>query len=188
MVVGESALGKSTLINTLFSTGLYQKKQAPPPDQERSQTVSIESISSGAASFSALLCMCAVILTFIWSSDIEENGVRLRLTVVDTPGYGDFVNNSAAWQPILENIESRFDAYLEQENRVNRAKLVDNRIHALIYFIEPTGHALKPVDIEFMRMLHDKVNLIPVIAKADTMTEEEVQDFKKRVRFTHFPL
>lgn len=25
--------------------------------------------------------------------DIEENGVRLRLTVVDTPGFGDFVNN-----------------------------------------------------------------------------------------------
>ncbi len=27
------------------------------------------------------------------SPDIEENGVRLRLTVVDTPGFGDFVNN-----------------------------------------------------------------------------------------------
>jgi len=25
--------------------------------------------------------------------DIEESGVRLRLTVVDTPGYGDFINN-----------------------------------------------------------------------------------------------
>jgi hypothetical protein len=28
-----------------------------------------------------------------FSLDIEENGVRLRLTVVDTPGFGDFVNN-----------------------------------------------------------------------------------------------
>jgi septin family protein len=26
-------------------------------------------------------------------TDIEENGVRLKLTVVDTPGFGDFVNN-----------------------------------------------------------------------------------------------
>jgi septin family protein len=24
---------------------------------------------------------------------IEENGVRLRLSIVDTPGYGDLVNN-----------------------------------------------------------------------------------------------
>jgi septin 7 len=114
--------------------------------------------------------------------DIEESGVRLRLTVVDTPGYGDFVNNEDAWQPILSNIEQRFDSYLEQENRVNRSKLVDNRIHALIYFIEPTGHSLKQVDVEFMRRLHTKVNLIPVIAKADTMTDEEIAAFKQRVR------
>lgn len=26
-------------------------------------------------------------------AEIEENGVRLKLTVVDTPGFGDFVNN-----------------------------------------------------------------------------------------------
>lgn len=32
-------------------------------------------------------------LTTYMTSDIEENGVRLRLTVVDTPGFGDFVNN-----------------------------------------------------------------------------------------------
>lgn len=73
--------------------------------------------------------------------EIEENGVRLKLTVVDTPGFGDFVNNDDSWRPIVDNIESRFDSYLEQENRVNRSTLVDNRIHACIYFIQPTGHA-----------------------------------------------
>lgn len=46
-----------------------------------------------------------------------------------------------SWKPIVENIEARFDAYLEQENRVNRAKLADNRVHACLYFIQPTGHA-----------------------------------------------
>lgn len=107
--------------------------------------------------------------------------MRLKLTVVDTPGFGDFVNNDDCWKPILENIEARYDAYLEQENRVNRLKMVDNRVHACIYFIQPTGHALKPIDIEFMKRLHNKVNLIPVIAKADTLTEEEVEVFKHRV-------
>lgn len=86
-----------------------------------------------------------------------------------------------SWRPILEDIESRFDAYLEQENRVNRNRMVDNRIHACLYFIMPTGHALKPLDIEFMRRLHTRVNLIPVIAKADTLTEEEVAAFKQRI-------
>lgn len=32
-----------------------------------------------------------------------------------------------------------------------------------------------------MQRLHDKVNIIPVIAKADTLTPEEMQQFKKQV-------
>lgn len=159
MVVGESGLGKSTLVNTLFNTTLYAPKEPLPPSAERSRTVAIESIDA----------------------DIEENGVRLHLTVVDTPGFGDFINNDDSWNPILENIESRFDAYLEQENRVNRQKITDNRVHACLYFLQPTGHALKQIDIEFMRKLHNKVNLIPVIAKSDTMTDEEILDFKERI-------
>ncbi|WWD21388.1 hypothetical protein CI109_105873 [Kwoniella shandongensis] len=159
MVVGESGLGKSTLINTLFETKLYQPKSIPSPGADRGKTVQIESISA----------------------EIEENGVRLKLTVVDTPGFGDFVNNDESWKPIVDNIEARFDAYLEQENRVNRLKLVDNRVHACIYFIQPTGHSLKPIDIEFMKRLHTKVNLIPVIAKSDTMTDDEIKLFKQRI-------
>ncbi|RSH77811.1 uncharacterized protein EHS24_002871 [Apiotrichum porosum] len=159
MVVGESGLGKSTLINTIFETTLSPPKVVPEPGTDRGKTVEIQSTAA----------------------EIEENGVRLKLTVVDTPGFGDFVNNDDCWKPILDNIEARYDAYLEQENRVNRLKMVDNRVHACIYFIQPTGHALKPIDIEFMKRLHTKVNLIPVIAKADTLTEEEVELFKRRV-------
>ena len=32
-----------------------------------------------------------------------------------------------------------------------------------------------------MKKLHDKVNLIPIIAKADTMTTEEIKNFKATV-------
>jgi septin 7 len=40
---------------------------------------------------------------------------------------------------------------------------------------------LKPLDVEFMRRLHTKVNLIPVIAKSDTLTEDEIKQFKQRI-------
>ncbi|KAI4716790.1 septin-7 [Aureobasidium sp. EXF-10727] len=160
MVVGESGLGKSTLVNTLFNTSLYPPKEQKQPSLDFAPTtVAIQSISA----------------------DIEENGVRLRLNVIDTPGFGDFVNNNESWRPIVENIEQRFDAYLDAENKVNRMNIVDNRIHACVYFIQPTGHSLKPLDIEVMRRLHTKVNLIPVIAKADTLTDEEVISFKQRI-------
>lgn len=157
---GESGLGKSTLVNTLFNASLYPPKEPAGPSHDIiPKTVAIQSISS----------------------DIEENGVRLRLTVVDTPGFGDFVNNDDSWRPIVENIEQRYDAFLEAENKVNRTNIIDNRIHACVYFIQPTGHSLKPLDIEVMRRLHTKVNLIPVIAKADTLTDEEISLFKQRV-------
>lgn len=81
----------------------------------------------------------------------------------------------------MESVEQRFDSYLEQENRVNRKKMVDNRIHACLYFIAPTGHCLKPMDIEFMKRLHTRVNIIPVIAKADGLTDDEIVSFKKRI-------
>jgi len=115
------------------------------------------------------------------SADIEENGVRLRLTVIDTPGFGDFINNDDSWKQIVDNIDQRYDAYLDTEQKVNRSNIIDNRIHACVYFIQPTGHSLKPLDIEVMRRLHNKVNLIPVIAKADTMTDDEIMTFKQRV-------
>lgn len=160
MVVGESGLGKSTLVNTLFNTNLYPPKERKSPSLDIiPKTVTIQSISA----------------------DIEEAGVRLRLTVVDTPGFGDFVNNDESWRPIIENIEQRFDAYLDAENKVNRMNIVDNRIHACVFFIQPTGHSLKPLDIEVMKRLHTKVNLIPVIAKSDTLTDDEITAFKRRI-------
>jgi septin 7 len=113
--------------------------------------------------------------------------VKLKLTVIDTPGFGDFVNNEDSWRPILENIESRFDAFLEQENRVNRKNVVDTRVHACLYFIAPTGHSLKALDIEFMKKLGHRVNLIPCIAKSDTLTDDELAGFKQRVNFQLIP-
>src|ERR1700759_1332175 len=159
-VAGESGLGKSTLVNTLFNTSLYPPKERKQPSLDfETTTVSIKYISA----------------------EIGKKGVRLRLTVVDTPGFGDFVNNDDSWRPIVENIEQRFDAYLEAENKGNRMNIIDNRVHACVYFIQPTGHSLKPLDIEVMRRLHTKVNLIPVIAKADTLTDEEIALFNQRV-------
>jgi len=45
--LGESGLGKSTLVNTLFNTSLFPVKKQWPPSAERPKTVSVESISAG---------------------------------------------------------------------------------------------------------------------------------------------
>ena len=39
-----------------------------------------------------------------------------------------------------------------------------------------------------MKRLHDKVNIIPLVAKADTMTPDECREFKKTVSLTHLDI
>ncbi|XP_046661513.1 septin-7-like isoform X9 [Homalodisca vitripennis] len=159
MVVGESGLGKSTLINSMFLADIYSNDH-PGPSQRVKKTVQVET--------SKVL--------------LKENGVNLMLTVVDTPGFGDAVDNSNCWQPIINYIESRYEEYLNAESRVNRkASQPDTRVHCCLYFVAPSGHGLKPLDVEFMQRLHEKVNIIPVVAKADTMTPDECTHFKKQI-------
>lgn len=157
MVVGASGLGKSTLVNSLFLSSIYEDEKYPacetPPKTVKVQNSTVY---------------------------LVEKGVSLKLTLVDTPGFGDAINNTKCWKPILEYIDSKFEEHLNAEGHVNRSKVVDNRVHCCLYFIAP-GHGLKPLDIEFMKQLHEKVNIVPVIGKADTLTPEECVEFKANV-------
>ena len=40
---------------------------------------------------------------------------------------------------------------------------------------------MRALDIALMKQVHEKVNLIPVIAKSDTLTDEEILEFKHRI-------
>jgi septin 3/9/12 len=114
---------------------------------------------------------------------IEENGVRLRLNIVDTPGYGDLVNNDRCWDPIVKYIKDQHSAYLRKELTAQRERYIqDTRIHCCLFFIQPSGHSLKPIDIVVLKKLSDVVNVVPVIAKADTLTVQERQEFKERIK------
>ncbi len=68
---GESGLGKATLVNSLFMQDLYKDREAAPDASEMIKKV-----------------------TKIEKRQIEldERGVKLRLTIVDTPGFNDAVN------------------------------------------------------------------------------------------------
>ncbi|XP_038555100.1 neuronal-specific septin-3-like isoform X2 [Micropterus salmoides] len=161
MVVGQSGLGKSTLMNTLFKSKVSRKSALAMTQEKIPKTIEIKSISH----------------------DIEEKGVRMKLTVIDTPGFGDQINNENCWQPIMKFINDQYEAYLQEEININRKKRIpDSRVHCCIYFIPPTGHCLRPLDVEFMRRLSKVVNIVPVIAKADTLTLEERDFFKKKIR------
>ncbi|XP_056143520.1 neuronal-specific septin-3 isoform X2 [Lampris incognitus] len=161
MVVGQSGLGKSTLVNTLFKSKVSRKSCTPNYEEKISKTVKLESISHM----------------------IEEKGVKMKLTVIDTPGFGDQINNENCWEPIVKYVNEQYEKYLKEELHVNRKRRIpDTRVHCCVYFLPATGHRLRPIDVEFMKRLGTIVSIVPVIAKADTLTIEERQEFKQRIK------
>ncbi|XP_014069874.1 septin-4-like isoform X5 [Oncorhynchus tshawytscha] len=160
MVAGESGLGKSTLVNSLFLTDLYKDRKLLNAEERITQTVEITK----------------------HTVDIEEKGVKLKLTIVDTPGFGDAVNNTECWKSVADYIDQQFEQYFRDESGLNRKNIQDNRVHCCLYFISPFGHGLRPLDVEFMKALHEKVNIVPILAKADTLTPTEVKKKKFKIR------
>ncbi|XP_074547189.1 septin 5b [Halichoeres trimaculatus] len=160
MVAGESGLGKSTMVNSLFLTDLHKDRKLLNAEERISQTVEITK----------------------HTVDIEEKGVKLKLTILDTPGFGDAVNNTECWRAVTDYIDQQFEQYFRDESGLNRKNIQDNRVHCCLYFIPPFGHGLRPVDIEFMKVLQDKVNVVPLISKADCLTPTEIKKLKERLR------
>ncbi|XP_030078427.1 septin-4-like [Microcaecilia unicolor] len=162
MVAGESGLGKSTLINNLFLTDVYKDDQLLNSEESLPQTLRITKNTV----------------------KIVEEGMKLTLTIVDTPGFGDCIHNteSAVWKPIADYVDQQFEQYFRDESGLNRKNILDNRVHCCLYFISPFGHGLRPLDVEFMTALHERVNIVPILAKADTLTAAEVAFRKHRIR------
>ncbi|XP_075774257.1 septin-10 isoform X2 [Pelodiscus sinensis] len=153
LCIGETGIGKSTLIDTLFNTSFDDRVSThfQPNVRLRAQTY-----------------------------ELQESNVRLKLTIVNTVGFGDQINKEDSYQPIVDYIDAQFEAYLQEELKIKRSlyNYHDTRIHVCLYFISPTGHSLKTLDLLTMKNLDSKVNIIPVIAKADTISKTELQKFK----------
>ncbi|GEQ69598.1 hypothetical protein JCM33374_g3270 [Metschnikowia sp. JCM 33374] len=163
MVAGESGLGKTTFVNTLFQTLLKQHQD--PETRHNKFTSAHQTVDIS-----------------IVRAILEEKNFKIRLNVIDTPGFGNNVNNVDSWSPIIDFIDDQHDSYVKQEKQPSRSDKKDLRVHACLYFIRPTGHSLKPLDIEIMKRLSTRVNLIPVIAKSDTLAPNELELFKSRIR------
>ncbi|KAF7270405.1 septin 2 isoform X2 [Rhynchophorus ferrugineus] len=156
MCIGETGLGKSTLMDSLFNTNFESD-----PSPHTLPTVKLKS----------------------HTYELQESNVRLKLTIVDTVGYGDQINKEDSFKAIVDNIDAQFENYLQEELKIKRSLSTyhDSRIHACLYFICPTGHGLKSIDLVCMKKLDQKVNIIPIIAKADTISKTELQKFKSKI-------
>ncbi|KKF95496.1 hypothetical protein CFO_g2142 [Ceratocystis platani] len=163
MVCGASGTGRTTFVNTLCGKTVLSHKDCDDPN-----TAHVEE---------------GVKITPITVElELDEEGSRISLTIVDTPGFGDQIDNEASFSEIVGYLERQYDHILSEESRIKRnPRFRDNRVHAMLYFITPTGHGLRELDIELMKRLAPRVNVIPVIGRADTLTPTELAESKKLV-------
>ncbi|KAI4265925.1 MAG: hypothetical protein LQ337_008923 [Flavoplaca oasis] len=163
MVCGASGTGRTTFVNTLCGRRVLQGKDADDPSQAHlEEGIKIKPITV--------------------ELELDDEGTRVSLTIVDTPGFGDQIDNEASFSEIVGHLERQYDDILAEESRIKRnPRFRDNRVHALLYFITPTGHGLRELDIELMKRLSPRVNVIPVIGKADSLTPAELAESKKLV-------
>lgn len=159
MVVGIAGVGKSTLINSLFAYDIRREGRVLDVDQLLNRTVSIDRH-----------CL-----------QIQEKGVKLHLTLIDTPGYGDALDCEDSFIAVESYVEDQFKRYFKDECGFDRKNIQDNRVHCCLYMISPFGRSLTQLDKNVMLRLHKKVNIIPCIAKADALNKKELAVFKQRV-------
>ncbi|KAJ1498986.1 hypothetical protein HMI54_012201 [Coelomomyces lativittatus] len=122
MLVGPTGSGKTTFINTLLTcTAKNYKDPNRRKDILSRKTTSIDVVSI----------------------EMEEKGFRAQINIVDTPGFGDFVDNSDCWEPIVEFLDGQHELYLKQEVQPQREDILDGRVHACLYFLPPSGQTYK---------------------------------------------
>uniref|UniRef100_A0A8B9F8M6 Septin 10 n=1 Tax=Amazona collaria TaxID=241587 RepID=A0A8B9F8M6_9PSIT len=158
LCIGETGIGKSTLLNSLFNTSF----------DDPVSTHFLPQVKLTAQTY-----------------ELQESCVLLKLTIVNTMGFGDQINKEDSYQPIVDYIDAQFEACLREELKIKSSlfNYHDSRIHVCLYFISPVGHSLKSLDLVTMKKLDSKVNIIPIIGKADSIAKSELQNFKNKIMF-----
>ncbi|EAS04011.2 septin protein (macronuclear) [Tetrahymena thermophila SB210] len=116
----------------------------------------------------------------------KENGITLNLNMIDTPGY-DADTQIAQWQQkIIGYITSKFEKFKqvkkEQDNKdaSKQQEIQDQRVHGCLYFL--CGPRINKVDLDNLKKLQEYVSIIPILARGDSYTPEEVKQYKKQLR------
>lgn len=216
MVAGLAGLGKSTFCKALLDSwwqevegeranGEGNTKKEADTGRRRflSYTVPTRKISKPVTLLNTATTSTATITTPIASTATispsvpfeyydEEANTLLRVTIIDTPGFGNQVNHKNSIKPITDYISRcrhrrfRREQSPSSASSHNHHRSIDSDsdynsmlIHVCLYFISP-GRFLA-IDRHFLKNVQDEVTIVPIIAKADTLTDDEIVQFREKL-------
>lgn len=195
MVVGELGTGKTTFINSLLDKKVLAHKYSTDSEVVgETKTLAFTTAKSVALPNISVLTRSefnattaneepGIALTLTSVEMLDDDNTKLLLNIIDTPGFRQNLNNEVCFSEIENYLKLQFDTVLAEETRIKRnSRFADTRVHAMLYFITPTGHGLREIDIACMKRLARYVNVIPVIGRADSFTPDELERFKEHIR------
>lgn len=111
-----------------------------------------------------------------------------ELSFVSMPGYSSTTNPST----VMSMTDDYLNHHLHVTTSIFSSSITPSQLawfliagsgaHSLptcaFYFVL---YELKPVDILYMKLIHERVNLVPIITKADTLSKNELWVLKKRM-------
>ncbi|KGQ85213.1 hypothetical protein MEO_04140 [Candida albicans P94015] len=176
LVVGVNDLGKKTFINTLINQPYYQINQ-PIPNTSHS---SIAGTSNSEFSENSSNNNEFSIETNSFECCPRSIPIKLKISVTNNFGFN--VHNDSHGDTLLSFIENKHRAILHEELKISRnPNLQDNRLHLGLYFINANVKGLSKFDISMMTKICHRINLLPIIAKRDGLTDIELIQCKHAI-------
>ncbi|KAI0512777.1 Poly(A) polymerase central domain-containing protein [Xylaria bambusicola] len=192
LLAGESGVGKTSLLKAIVQTCDHIVHVDPiPPTVDNNKTsrpgmaTSKRKQRTSTTSISEIYASTRPYPEWWQESDapsvshkrkrLGDNVLERNICFVDTPGYG---RGSSAMETIMTCVD-----YIESHlNKVSSDDLSDSdlvsmlgggggcQVDAVLYLI---SHTLKPADLEYIRRLTTLTNVIPVLTRAESFSEEQ---------------
>lgn len=125
LAIGSSGLGKSTFINTLCNKSIVQRKISTASEAALEKTSVIDPKSVGTEYFKIYV-------------ELDEQGLKLSLSIIDTPGFGESFDNEGSISAVMKYVEKQYDEILSEESRIKRNPKFQGNIKFNIQIIECT--------------------------------------------------
>lgn len=161
MSVGPPGTGKTSLLSAVFNKNIELIRDISLPKKDR---------------FNPPVTLARK------QFEIKDKDIRVKLTVSESEDYGEALVLKDSHIPLVTFIDEQFGDYYRQESGDDRRNMSDKMIHCLLFFISPFGHGLTKFDLEFLKSVRDRVNIVPIIARAEALTISERIAFKRRIK------
>ncbi|RDL40779.1 p-loop containing nucleoside triphosphate hydrolase [Venustampulla echinocandica] len=205
LIAGDSSVGKTSLIKAIVQTCediVHVDPLSPTaisiPETRRRSSRSSRKGSSNMQTTSQITEVYASTKPYpAWWSDLEDSRILQRrkslgdsvlernLCFVDTPGYGNKTSCLECITPVIDYMESHLRKATSPEN-ISESDMISmlsgnggSQVDLVLYVIL---HRIKPVDIEYLRRLSHLTNVIPLVAQAEHLSQDELLSIKEHIR------